>query len=739
MHRAAQPVIAIIFVCVLSACSQLPAVENEISSPMPTASAVSNVATQQPSQPSATANGLVVGQRYRIGQRATSDDSVLGRVALELRSAEVTANALVLHVAFVNTSDQGFRIIGSLGGADARLSDANGKEYAPTKVDSALRTIDPPDGFAPGVANVGDLQFSLPNTNGPYELRFPRFAPIRFQLDTPETATEAAVSNGMYPLDGVVRSQNDALRQIELRFQSLEVQPESVVFTVAFVNTGRQGYNLIVGPSGKDARLIDGEGRQYMPSSVSDAFASSIAPKDGWQPQQAYSGTITFPRPADATQLRFVFPQYDALTIRFDAEGQVATTVTSPSGGAPAPTPIPKPEEVALGEIEALLKQQTDAMRNNDVGMFTATLAPPIQAERRQIIERAAQLPVLTYTLRLAPEARITSDASQTNVPVELTYTLRGISPDNVFKHELRYDFARNGNAWQATRIDAVDNPPFWWLGDVILRETPHFLIFARPELRGDLDALERETEQAYATLQGKGFPLESRYVAYFPASQEDFTRLTGRTARFLGVALSRYEFRGNSITTTSRAFYINGATFREKGDQFSANERQTTITHELVHLALAAETRPFMPPWLIEGTAVYFSGDSGVSMRRGLVEGSTLENMSLETLTRAGSLGEHDAAGERTNDEYAFSGEAVTYLIEKYGEPRLLEFYRSYAAVPAQDVIDKLPQFGSSGVTDAAFADLSAKLTEDAVQQFFGVTLAQLDTNVKAWIRANV
>ena len=120
-----------------------------------------------------------------------------------------------------------------------------------------------------------------------------------------------------------------------------------------------------------------------------------------------------------------------------------------------------------------------------------------------------------------------------------------------------------------------------------------------------------RKPRLAYDTLVAKGLPLEPRYVTYFTANQADFATLTGQfSSRVLGIALSRYAFDGDEIIVSSYAFYINGEAFeQEQSDLFQA-DRQTTITHELVHLVLAPVTRPFTPPWLAEGAAVYFSED---------------------------------------------------------------------------------------------------------------------------------
>ncbi|MBC8159726.1 MAG: hypothetical protein H7Z42_00785, partial [Roseiflexaceae bacterium] len=662
-----------------------------------------SAATPPPAPPTAAPEATVqAGQEFAIDQRATSTADALAQVALEVRSARIDPGVLVLRVAFVNITDESFQVLGGVGGAAARLRDAAGTEYEPIEVPPSLQAISPEGGFSPGTANLGELTFDMPAGGEPYELRFPQYSPITFQLDTPlARVAERPIAPGSYSLEGVVRSQQEALRTIELRFSELNVQDDTLVFDLAFANVGRQGFSLLGSLAGDAARLIDAEGQSYEPTEISASLADSIAPPDGWQPQQENAGQITFPRPESGERLRFVFPSFDTLTIEFDGQGQAVASVTSASGGAPAPTVQPSAEEQTYAAIEALLAKQAAATLAGDIDAVGATFDPSIQQEQATILQRLTSLPVISYTLRLAPDAAPGSGSTATRVPVELRYTLRGINPENQFHHDLDYSFAERNGEWLITNTYADQNPPFWWLDDVVVRETPHFLIFTRPDAQAELAELEQETEQAYATLQARGLALEDRYLAYFTATRADFTKLTGRGERYLGLALSRYEFAGDAIVTTSRAFYINGASFEDNSERLAPDERQTTITHELVHLALSADTRPFSPPWLVEGAAVFYSEETGGETRQRVAQDDRLAAASLEALTRAGALGEHDPTGQQAGFEYAFSGETLAYLVERFGEPAVLAFYRDYAAIPAQEVRDQLPQFGGGILAD--------------------------------------
>ena len=196
--------------------------------------------------------------------------------------------------------------------------------------------------------------------------------------------------------------------------------------------------------------------------------------------------------------------------------------------------------------------------------------------------------------------------------------------------------------------------------------ETPHFLIFTRPEAAAEQAILQQEVENAYETLAMRGLPLQSRYVAFFSGADERFAELTGTSgSQLLGVALARFDVGGEKIVVQSHAFYINGRAFSNYANRLSPDDRQVTITHELVHLALSQFSRPFTPPWLAEGMAVFYAGQDTLEERKALVENGGLEKVNLEELTAAISLGEHDVLGQRASTEYRYAGATIAYLMK--------------------------------------------------------------------------
>jgi hypothetical protein len=290
-------------------------------------------------------------------------------------------------------------------------------------------------------------------------------------------------------------------------------------------------------------------------------------------------------------------------------------------------------------------------------------------------------------------------------------------------------DFRREGEQWLIANIDG--DLPYWMLGPTEARRVEGFWVFYRPALAGELAAIQQETaaalERVRAALPGRVSAINVMFVS---ESAEEFERLTGRaTEHFLGVALSRYLVQDAGIEVAGAAFYINGAAFREDPQQ----DRQQTITHELVHLALAEQTMPFTPVWVAEGMAMEVSGDLPIETMRTITSTGALAAFDLTAFTAKESFAETQPGGGQIAADYAYSAYLTRYLVSTYGFERFLAFYDSFAEAPLDDIRAELEAAeGSAGNT---LGDLAARLTPERLQESFGIDLPTLERDFKAWL----
>ncbi len=701
-----------------------------------------------------TPTPTVDGIRYQIDQRATSQQ--LPDIALDVRRAVLTADQLILTVAFENLADEPIRFsfITPVEKQRIQLIDSSGTAHPAIALDEAWAAIQPTGGFAVGGANLGTVTFARPIGPGPYRLTgIFDYPPVEFALEQP-AADEAAVAvpNGTYRVDATLFSNDEVLEPLRLDVQQVTITDETVTFAVAFVNTGYRRYALRRGPTGMDATLLDTERRQFPPSAVSASLADTITPEEGIAADAAYTGTITFPRPTALNTLRFTFTRYSTLTLHFGRNGLIDSTLATTANGTPPPTPTAQPDIAIYNALRDLLMRQAKALLADDVETFLQGVTPALRPSIEEAFTQLAAMPLATVEITLDPgqDYTVARDNQVAAVAVALRYTFRGVPADNLFVQDFLVDFFRQAddsqvddsqadgsaeNGWQINSITPENNTPFWWNGVVTTYEAPHFLIITRPDAATSMETLAQEVETAYTTVANQGLALEDRYVAYFTGQDESFSTYTGATnPNILGVALSRYRIDTTTIDVVSRAFYINGSNFI---DAAQIKERQPTITHELVHLALAQMARPFTPPWLAEGLAVYYAEQETAADRSTEYNAERLPTLDLTELTRLSSLGIHDAASETTSYRYLYSGAVIAYLIEQYGEARVLAFYQSYAAVPMADIVDRLPLYSTPLGQDSTFQALSMEVTENALATNFDLTLTTLDAAVKEWLLA--
>lgn len=712
--------------------------------------------------PRPTSSPTVTGERYQLEQQVESKE--LPEIALVARGALLTQDELIVTVAFVNQTEEPLRFsfITPVEVERIRLVDRSGTPHVATAADQSWTAVQPDDGFAPGGANVGTITFARPIGPGPYQLNgIFDYAALDVALTQSQAETTAlTVPNGTYRVDTTTFTSDEVLEPLRLNVRSVTIDREEVRFTIAFVNTGYRQYGLRLGPTGMDATLLDTDRRQFAPIAVSDSLAEKITPAEGIAPNDAYTGTIAFSRPPAFSELRFIFAQYSPVILTFGADGLIESQLVAGSDGRPRVTPTPQADVALYQQLSAGLAEQAEALRAGEIEAFLSGVESDLRPTLAEPFRQLATMPLDSLTFTIVPTTTLPMRATErlTGLPVVLRYTFAGVPRDNVFIHDFAADFVRQVDGqqaassqvdnevnpqWQLTALTPKNNTPFWWTGAVTSYESPHFLIFTRPDTTTALETLATEVEAAYTFVQEQGLSLEERYVAYFTGPAETFATFTGATSPdILGVALSRYQINVETIDVVSRAFYINGSNFVETGQpnlgqthSGQVAQRQSTITHELVHLALANRARPFTPPWLAEGVAVYYAGQDTAADRSPRYNEERLPTIDLRTLTGLPSLGIHDITSETTSYRYLYSGAVIAYLIDTYGEEALLAFYRSYADVPVADVQDRLPLYGSPLAQDRAFQQLSVDVTETALATNFDLTLTTLEEAVKDWL----
>lgn len=242
-------------------------------------------------------------------------------------------------------------------------------------------------------------------------------------------------------------------------------------------------------------------------------------------------------------------------------------------------------------------------------------------------------------------------------------YSLRGVRGE--FRVNRRVTFRRRGR-WRVTHVEARRGAPPWEVGDFVERRSRHFAVLAPAGL--DFGDLPGALERGYATMRGllpRG-RLQRRYLVLVTA---DASQARALTTRIQGIETLAAISDATVIQSAPAAAVeqVVGLRLLVVWGTFATlppEDRETTITHELTHAALAGATSGRTPSWLSEGVALYVSGD-----RRQAPPGAD-----LVALSRPAAIAR--LAGIPQADAYSASSAAAYAIVERFGRRELFRLY---------------------------------------------------------------
>jgi hypothetical protein len=401
----------------------------------------------------------------------------------------------------------------------------------------------------------------------------------------------------------------------------------------------------------------------------------------------------------------------------------VAALLAGCGGGhkaAPTPTPAApaskpdKPDDVE--QLAALMKRRAAALEAGRPRAYAATATGPQRLKDREVARNARGLPLRDVALKVDQ-----TDVSGGTATLEVrqVYGVRGVR--GTFDSSRKVTARRTAGGWRVRSESGERERELWELGPAQARRSSHFVVLAPAGL--PLDQLMPALEDGYARMGDvlKKPRLRDRYLVV----------VAGGT----GAARSLTE----SIHGVETLAAISDAEVRETGaarrvsevvnqrlvvvwPPFSALDpegRQRVVTHELTHAALAGVTSGRTPSWLVEGMALYVSGDRRVSdasrYLAGEASGRARRALSLAALSKADAIAHLSGDGQAV--AYAYASAASFYIAERFGRSRLVRLYNVFNR-------DSLPGSGGPAATRAA------------VRRVLGTSLDRLDGDVRAWLR---
>jgi hypothetical protein len=373
--------------------------------------------------------------------------------------------------------------------------------------------------------------------------------------------------------------------------------------------------------------------------------------------------------------------------------------LTACGNGGSSPTPTPRdaspaqrpPSDEQL--IEDVLGDRAEALEAGDSRAFLATATRAQRRDDRAAIMAAAALPLRDVDL---DAGSIDVSGAQARAKVMVRYGIEGVR--GTFQSTRRVMFAKRAGRWRVAHVAGGRGRPPWEVGRFTVRRTPHFVVLVPPGAAAG--ALLTVLESGYAAMRERlqTGRLRRRYLVIAAADPAQARALTSQIRGLESLAA------------------ISDATINEKGDARAVSEvvslrllvvysafkglgaeGQRRITaHELTHAALAGSTSGRTPAWLVEGVAMYVSGD------RRPAAGTDLADLSQPTAIAR-------RTGARQAEAYAASSAAAFAIVDRFGARKLLDLY---------DAFNDPDLRGEPG----------PKLVDRALQRELGINLSDLE-----------
>jgi hypothetical protein len=330
-----------------------------------------------------------------------------------------------------------------------------------------------------------------------------------------------------------------------------------------------------------------------------------------------------------------------------------------------------RPQDDAT-DIERLLHDRVEALERRDVGAYAATATGAQRDRDRRAARRAVRMSI--ERVRLVPDDLQTSGNSA-KVTVTMSYRVRGMS--RPFLTSRRLTIRRTPDDWRISRDVARAEPLPWEVSSFRLTRAPHIVLLTPPgvdvePLRSGLAAAYREIRR---DLPARDLPRSVLVIGARDAAQTE--RLTGRIARgVVALANVRVDFGPPPAMEVDRVLAQRMIVVDSRWRTLPPAERQSTLVHEMTHTALNPDTSGRTPPWLVEGVAMYVSGDDRAEEARLRAAGAG-PSVKLRQLCRPNSI--FTMNGRDQGAAYAASSAAAEAIVDRRGTKALFRLYDAF------------------------------------------------------------
>ncbi len=330
----------------------------------------------------------------------------------------------------------------------------------------------------------------------------------------------------------------------------------------------------------------------------------------------------------------------------------------TPGPGASGRTKAQPPSDEA--RIADVLRDRGEALEHGDRRAYLATSTRAMRRRDGVAIERAKRLHLRDVEL---DPGMIKVTGRRAVTKVEERYGMARIA--GRFETTRQVRLRRTGKRWRVAAVKGQRGLPPWDVADFREHRTRHFVVLGPGRMR--VDSLLAALESGYAAMRTRlAQPLRRRYLVIAAANAAQARALTSQIhglSSLAAISDATISERG-SAQAVSKVVSLRLLVVYSAYASLTSEGRRRTIAHELTHAALAGSTSGRTPAWLVEGVAMYVSGD-----RR-----PAPADPNLAALSAPGAIAK--LSGTAQGRAYAASSAAAFAIVDRWGDKKLLKLY---------------------------------------------------------------
>ena len=355
-------------------------------------------------------------------------------------------------------------------------------------------------------------------------------------------------------------------------------------------------------------------------------------------------------------------------------------------------------------EIKQLLADRAAALEARDAKVLRATAAGAQRERDERALANLEELPL--ERVRLEP-GELQISGRRATMQAGMAYRVKGAS--RPFLTSRKVVARKSAAGWRIVRdVPRHDALP-WEVERYTATTGRNVVLLTPPQVQpgGLMPGLQAAYGKIARDLPARDLPERVLVIAARDAGQVKQLDGKGINGGVVAMASVFVDYKPGGALEVQRVLSQRMTIVMDRFDRMPEQEREWTLAHEMVHTAMNPDTSGRTPQWVIEGVAMYVSGED-LSGYTGYVAGDRPSLSELSKRDAIANLSDSDAQGAA----YVVASAAAEEIAERKGNEGLFRFYEA---------------FNDSTITGPP----GPRTTDKVLRKSVGISLRELDAAI--------